>query len=132
LNYQPILSWKKRDRHINESGYVLVKVPEHPRARKGWVYEHILVVEAEFGLLNKWETVHHINEIKCDNTIDNLFVCDRSWHDRAHGMTSVTYRKIHNNQKGKRCEGCGNLFYGRPHAIKRRKYCHSGCRRKIT
>lgn len=97
------------------------------------MYEHILVAEAHYGLLDRWETVHHINEIKNDNRLLNLFVCTRDWHDRAHGMTTVTYRKVHNNQKGKQCVGCGKTFYGRPHAVKRRKYCHSGCRRrKIT
>jgi HNH endonuclease len=96
------------------------------------MFEHILVAESEHGLLREWETVHHINEIKTDNRPDNLFVCDRSWHDRAHGMTSVSYRKQHNNHKGKPCEGCGRVFYGAPYAIKRRKYCQASCRRKIA
>lgn len=132
MTYKPITSWKKRDRHMNTNGYVLVKVPEHPRARKGWVFEHTLVAEAEYGLLREWETVHHINEIKTDNSIENLFVCDRTWHDRAHGMTTVSWARVNNNQKGKQCLGCGRTFYGKPHAVKRRKYCHSGCRRKIA
>jgi hypothetical protein len=111
------------------NGYVLIEVPEHPRSRNGWVYEHTLVAESEYGLLRPWETVHHINEIKCDNDIENLFVCDRSWHDHAHNMASVSHRKMNNSQKGKACEGCGKVFYGKPHAIKRRRFCHAGCRR---
>jgi hypothetical protein len=117
---------------MSDSGYVLVRVPEHPRSRQGWIFEHTLVAESQYGLLDRWETVHHINQIKSDNRIENLFVCDRSQHDAAHGMTTVTYRKIHNSQKGKQCEGCGKVFYGKPHAIKRRKYCASSCRRKMA
>lgn len=127
--YKPLVAWRKRDRYVGPSGYVQVKVPEHPRSRNGWVLEHILVAESIYGLLKPWETVHHINEIKCDNRPDNLFVCDRSWHDRAHGMTSITYRKVNNNQKGKQCEGCGRVFYGKPHNVKRRRFCTGSCRR---
>jgi hypothetical protein len=96
------------------------------------VLEHILVAESVYGLLQKWETVHHINEIKTDNSLENLFVCDRSWHDRAHGMSSITYRKVNNKQKGKACEGCGKMFYGKPHNIKRRRFCMSACKRRLT
>lgn len=85
-NYKPIESWKKRDSYVDDNGYVRVKVPEHPRAfRGGWVYEHRLITERELGrLLEPYETVHHINEIKQDNSILNLFPCLRTEHDRAH------------------------------------------------
>jgi hypothetical protein len=111
---------------------VLVKVPEHPRNKSGWVFEHTLVAEREYGYLDRWETVHHINEIKTDNRIENLFVCNRPQHDVAHGMNTVTYRKIHNSQKGKQCEGCGKVFYGKPHAVKRRRFCNASCRRRTA
>lgn len=69
----------------------MVKVPEHPRAfRDGWYYEHRLVAERQLGrLLETWETVHHINEIKHDNREINLFVCTRKEHDHAHALTLV-------------------------------------------
>lgn len=67
------------------NGYVLVE-SKHPNAFNGWYFQHILVVEEHLGRrLKYWETVHHINEIKHDNRIENLFVCSRGEHDKAHG-----------------------------------------------
>jgi hypothetical protein len=72
--------------HSYLNGYVLVK-SKHPKAFGGKYFEHILVVEEHLGRqLKNWETVHHINEIKNDNRIENLFVCSRSEHDKAHGI----------------------------------------------
>lgn len=83
--YSPILGWTTRDRKINENGYVLVWVPEHPKSFKGgWYYEHRLFMERELGrILKRWETVHHINEDKTFNAYENLFVCSRQEHDYA-------------------------------------------------
>lgn len=48
--------------------------------------EHRLVVERHKGrLLHRRETVHHINEQKTMNTLDNLFVCTQREHLKAHG-----------------------------------------------
>lgn len=89
--YIPIQQWKKRETVIHPKGYVMVKVPEHPKAFKGgWYYEHRLVVEKEIGrVLENYETVHHLNEVKTDNREINLFVCTRKEHDRAHALTGT-------------------------------------------
>ena len=50
--YTPIKSWTKRDRVISKEGYVLVKVPEHPKNFKGWYYEHRLVIEKQLNRIN--------------------------------------------------------------------------------
>jgi hypothetical protein len=34
--------------------------------------------------LQPWETVHHINEIKDDNRLDNLFLCTHIEHSALH------------------------------------------------
>jgi hypothetical protein len=52
----------------------MVRVPDHPRARKSaYVFEHILVAEALLGrYLEQGETVHHRNGVRDDNRPDNL------------------------------------------------------------
>jgi len=83
--YNPIRVWTKRDSRVSKEGYVLVKVPEHPKSFKGFYYEHRLMIEKEIGrILEDWETVHHINENKIDNRLVNLFLCSRSQHNKAH------------------------------------------------
>lgn len=87
--YRPLKKWYKRETTINENGYTLVKVPEHPKAfNGGWYYEHRLIAERHYGrVLESWETVHHISENKSDQSWDNLFVCTRKEHDKAVWLT---------------------------------------------
>lgn len=61
---------------IKQSGYIYLYSPDHPyRSKKNYVAEHRLVVEKHIKryLLRK-ETIHHINEIKTDNRIENLYI----------------------------------------------------------
>lgn len=85
VRYTPLQTWSKRDRDYMRTPYVLVWVPEHPKAFDGgWYYEHRLIAEREHNrILPSWVTVHHINENKQDNSLKNLFVCTRAEHDRA-------------------------------------------------
>jgi len=89
--YNPLTRWTTRDRQFDYKGYVLIKVPEHPKSfRGGWYYEHRLLAEKYLGrLLETYETVHHLNENKSDNTELNLFVCTRTEHNYAHALTLV-------------------------------------------
>ena len=52
----------------------MVHLPGHPRARtKGYVFEHILVVEQELGRhLEAFENVHHRNGVRDDHRFENL------------------------------------------------------------
>jgi hypothetical protein len=56
-------------------GYVQISCPTHPYAKRNGFYvsEHRLVMEKHIGrYLKPKEVVHHINEIKDDNRIENL------------------------------------------------------------
>lgn len=62
---------------IIQEGYRYILIPEHPRAKskKGYVAEHVLVMEKHLGrLLKSEEVVHHIDRNKLNNTISNLFL----------------------------------------------------------
>lgn len=56
------------------NGYVYIYMPKHPRAHKsGYILEHRLVMEEYLGrFLESWEIVHHRNNIKNDNRLENL------------------------------------------------------------
>jgi hypothetical protein len=83
--YRVLKSWNKRERKVSREGYILIKVPEHPKSFGGWYYEHRLVIERMLDrILDVWETIHHINENKEDNGIENLFLCTREQHNKAH------------------------------------------------
>ena len=73
-------------KHKTFEGYVMAYAPNHPEAQSGrYVLEHRLVVEKHLGrFLNKNEVVHHINEIKDDNRIENLQVLSPSQHTKLH------------------------------------------------
>ena len=66
----------KGGRFTDAHGYIYVHTPYHPRANQhGYVYEHRLVMEKELGrFLKKEELVHHKNQIKTDNRVENLII----------------------------------------------------------
>jgi hypothetical protein len=100
-------------KYIDDKGYVRVLAPEHPRNIKGYVYEHRLVMEAYLGRhLMPWETVHHINEIKTDNRVENFFLCMPEEHSAIH----MEGRKPTQNQRDKARE---NALNHKPHTRKR-------------
>lgn len=66
-------------------GYVRAFFREHPHANKGFVLLHRLVMEAHLGrYLNTAEVVHHINEVKSDNRLENLYLCSAEEHVQIH------------------------------------------------
>lgn len=60
-------------RYLDRDGYILVLCPDHPRSRRGYVLEHRLVMERHIGRhLLPGEVVHHRNDNRTDNRIENL------------------------------------------------------------
>lgn len=98
----------KGGRIINKYGYVEVWLPNHPNANsKGYILEHRLVMSNHLNrTLLPHEDVHHINEDKQDNSIENLKVLSRSEHARLHEGPEKHRRK---NAKPCVFRECGNM-----------------------
>lgn len=83
-------------KYTDDKGYIRILMPNHPSNIKGYIYEHRLVMESFLGRhLQSWETVHHINEIKIDNRVENLYLCTFAEHSAIHraGKTVSLDRK---------------------------------------
>jgi len=78
--------YRKRYRnrsHKDTNGYVLVKNYEHPnRNSHNDILEHILIMSTYLKRpMKNGEVIHHINFIRNDNNIKNLYLCkNRSDH----------------------------------------------------
>jgi hypothetical protein len=74
-----------RGRHIMPSGYVRVWCPGHPIANAdGYALEHRRVLHDAGVDVPAGHHVHHLNEDKTDNRIENLSVLTASDHVRTH------------------------------------------------
>lgn len=79
---------KLRSRILN--GYRTIYLPEHPKAMtsdnwKGFVYEHIVIVEEKIGRpINEDEVVHHLDNNPINNKYENLMVLTRGQHLQLH------------------------------------------------
>ena len=71
---------------ITDSGYKQIRLPLHPLAdSQGYVREHRLVMEQYLErYLDYNEIVHHIDEDKLNNSIENLELCWKQAHVSYH------------------------------------------------
>lgn len=71
-------------RRLTTRGYVEVWNPAHPMAQKsGYMMEHRLIMATHLGRsLLPEEVVHHKNEVKTDNRLENLELLGKVEHDR--------------------------------------------------
>jgi len=94
---------------IDKKGYFLIYKPDHKysETKNGWIYNHREVVENFIKRkLKKGECIHHIDEDKTNNKIENLMLFKShkehsSFHNkvRQFGMTNPVLRQIENRWK---------------------------------
>ena len=91
-------NWKG-GRKKNPYGYIEIYQPGHGNADAGgYVKEHVLVMVEHLGRdMKNGEIVHHINEDKSDNRVENLKVMSRCEHQRIHS----TGRKFTDQHRAK-------------------------------
>ena len=86
----------KKEKH---NGYIRIYFPDHPKSdKRGWISEHDLIMECYIGRwLKKDEVVHHKNEIKIDNRIENLQLMKRKEHSKYHRLKKIRKEKERND-----------------------------------
>lgn len=96
----------KIEKIVSKGDYNYAVVKDHPSATKnGYVLEHRIIIENYLGrILNSNEVVHHDNECKKDNRIENLVLTTKKDHAILHGL-----RKGHILVEMK-CPQCKKLF----------------------
>ena len=130
----------KNTRTLN--GYVVVYAPNHPKAMqshnwKGYVYEHILIAEEDYGRnLLENEEVHHLDLNRSNNRPSNLIILSKKSHKRLHGwiengatiVKTIDGIPINSEEpKCKRCKTCN-----KPLKLQQRYYCSTDCLKSGT
>lgn len=94
------------EKRINQYGYVMLYLPNHPKADENGRYrEHRFVIEQSKNyseeyfdsinnqkVLKNYYNVHHINGCKTDNREENLVVVTRSEHTTLHNAEKEIIR----------------------------------------
>ncbi len=82
-------------------------------------YEHRLVWARHFGPIPPGYQVHHIDECKTNNSIDNLRCIEMSKHASEHRWLAKRSESISYKTRGEMCsKGCGRI-------ASRKGLCHS-------
>lgn len=87
-------------------GYVLVYMPDHPRAIRRRVLEHVLVVERAMGkALSPKHPIHHVDGDGTNNAPQNLVACeDQAYHRLLHARQRAL--DACNNANAHPCRHC--------------------------
>ena len=95
----------KIEKIVSKGDYNYAIVRDHPfRTKNDYVLEHRIVMENHLGrILNPNEVVHHINNDKKDNKIENLELMIANDHVAMHSRKGKKYVKL-------KCPNCKNIF----------------------
>lgn len=91
------------------NGYVLILMPNHPRAHKnGCIFEHIAVCERALGkVLPQGAIPHHVDGDRSNNEPSNLVVC----------QNNAYHRLLH--QRERASKACGHANWRKCHYCKK-------------
>lgn len=91
--------------YVSQHGYKRILRPGHPRADyKGYVFEHILIYEQFYNCcIPKYSIIHHLNNNRLDNRIENLEAMIRAKHTSLHQR----YRKKVKEERV--CANCNSI-----------------------
>lgn len=79
---------------VDRDGYIRTWAPEHPWPRKGYIMEHVRVMELKIGRrIKPTECVHHKDHDRQNNSIENLELMLRSEHSKHHRAKDKHLRK---------------------------------------
>lgn len=94
----------KGGRHDDGYGYILICKPDHPFSdSRGYVREHRLVYEEYYKcIILPWVDVHHINNNRQDNRVENLQLLPHSIHG---------YISAKKDMSDWFCSSCGDKTY---------------------
>lgn len=124
---------------MRDDGYVDIYDPKHPLARTdGYIFEHRRMAYDAGLLINPADEVHHINEVRDDNRLDNFEVLSGAEHAQKHVAQNGYIRNQYGEfplraperqpYRPKPVRDCGHCGQRIPDSLRRdARYCCSNC-----